>query len=79
MWFVRVFNSTSQSLSLVEFLTGVGQLKFRGTSHLLRSPIGISTFLKSRRTLVADSSKMPVTFKKSNTGTILGATDEGRA
>lgn len=37
----RVFGSGKQNLlSLNDFLVGVGQLKFRGTSVLLRSPLG---------------------------------------
>ena len=37
----RVFGSGKQThLSLNDFLVGVGQLKFRGTSGLLRSPSG---------------------------------------
>jgi len=38
---IRVFGSGKKShLSLNDFLIGVGQLKFRGTSVLLRSPKG---------------------------------------
>ena len=38
---LRVFGSgTKTQLSLNDFLVGVGQLKFRGTSVLLRSPNG---------------------------------------
>ena len=38
---LRVFGSGKKNqLSLNDFLVGVGQLKFRGTSVLLRSPNG---------------------------------------
>ena len=38
---LRVFGSGKKTqLSLNDFLVGVGQLKFRGTSVLLRSPNG---------------------------------------
>lgn len=42
-----VFGDTiSETLGQTEFLTAVGQLKFRGTSHLLRSPTSIVAYLK---------------------------------
>ena len=37
-----------ETLSLTEFLIGVGQLKFRGTSYLLRSPISVISYLKRK-------------------------------
>ena len=38
----KVFDtSQAEVLSMSDFLTGVGQLKFRGTSVLLRSPTSI--------------------------------------
>ncbi|XP_043197114.1 uncharacterized protein LOC122367774 isoform X2 [Amphibalanus amphitrite] len=46
----KVFGAeSSEYLTLTEFLTGVGQLKFRGTSLLLRSPQSVSAFLKQRQ------------------------------
>jgi diadenosine tetraphosphatase ApaH/serine/threonine PP2A family protein phosphatase len=42
--------ASSSSLPLTEFLSAVGQLKFRGTSHLLRSPISVVSYLKGKQT-----------------------------
>jgi hypothetical protein len=44
-----VFGGDSvETLSLNDFLIGVGQLKFRGTSFLLRSPISVVSYLKRK-------------------------------
>lgn len=40
----------NSSLRLTDFLSAVGQLKFRGTSHLLRSPVSVVSYLKEKRT-----------------------------
>ena len=47
--FFSVFGGENvETLSLGDFLVGVGQLKFRGTSYLLRSPISVITYLKDK-------------------------------
>ena len=47
---LRVFGSGKKTqLSLNDFLVGVGQLKFRGTSALLRSPKGSVIEILKRR------------------------------
>jgi hypothetical protein len=44
-----VFGGDSvETLSLNDFLIGVGQLKFRGTSFLLRSPLSVVSYLKRK-------------------------------
>jgi hypothetical protein len=46
----RVFGEKiSETLGQTEFLQAVGQLRFRGTSHLLRSPKSVLTYLQERR------------------------------
>ena len=46
----KVFETNDSDLSMSDFLTGVGQLKFRGTSMLLRNPKSVKDVLGSSKT-----------------------------
>lgn len=60
--------SASDSLGLTEFLTCVGQLRFRGTSHLLRSSSSVIKLVQTKDTLSGSKSKRLET-KRSRTST----------
>ena len=53
----RIFGEESSSLTLKNFLCCVGQLKFRGTSVLLRSPKPIAEISKRKLTDVDADAK----------------------
>jgi hypothetical protein len=60
-----VFGGDSvETLSLNDFLIGVGQLKFRGTSFLLRSPMSVVSYLKRKYSDDATSKEEKSTKKK---------------
>ncbi|XP_059091755.1 uncharacterized protein LOC131887219 [Tigriopus californicus] len=63
----KVFNCEEHaSLTLTDFLTGVGQLKFRGTSHLLRAPVSLPIRLRENEKM-RQTSSVPSTNKGSST------------
>jgi hypothetical protein len=59
----RVFGyEENNALAMNDFLTGVGQLKFRGTSLLLRSPQSVFSMLKEKE---ASEFKVPMSATES--------------
>jgi hypothetical protein len=81
--FFSVFGGENvETLSLGDFLVGVGQLKFRGTSYLLRSPISVITYLKDKYeekpTTTNDASVNPTKRRRRNDSAVdNGDGDEG--
>jgi hypothetical protein len=66
---------------LGDFLVGVGQLKFRGTSYLLRSPISVITYLKDKyeeKPTTTNASANPTKRRRRNDSAVdNGDGDEG--
>jgi hypothetical protein len=69
--------SSDQTLSLMDFLSGVGQLRFRGTSVLFRLNMSISDFLKRSSIKSNTSSTSNILTSNRNLSTITMARRSG--